>query len=221
MDHFEEMALDTADHKPAKWLRYVDNTFVVWLHGPARLQQFLPHLSSLKPTIKFTMEVEANDTLPFLDILVMMRGPKLAMKVYRKPTHTGRYLHFKSKHPHHAKRDVVHSFISQAKVICQDERDFNNEIKNIRHDLMLSEYSKEFVGSVMKPLRSNHPSSDTTYQGTVIIPYVKGTSKKFRRIGNCFIVKTIFKTKHALHGTLMKTGPVRDARQMKQCVYNI
>jgi hypothetical protein len=35
------------------------------------------------------MEVEADDTLPFLDVLVMKRGPKLAMKVYRKPTHTG------------------------------------------------------------------------------------------------------------------------------------
>jgi hypothetical protein len=36
MEHLEEMALDTADHKPAEWLRNVVNTFVVWQHGPAR-----------------------------------------------------------------------------------------------------------------------------------------------------------------------------------------
>jgi hypothetical protein len=29
MEQFEEIALDTADHKPAKWLKYVDDTFVV------------------------------------------------------------------------------------------------------------------------------------------------------------------------------------------------
>jgi hypothetical protein len=29
MEHFEETALLTADHKFTKWLRYVDNTFVV------------------------------------------------------------------------------------------------------------------------------------------------------------------------------------------------
>lgn len=29
--------LDTVDYKPAKWLRYVNNTFVVWPHGPAKL----------------------------------------------------------------------------------------------------------------------------------------------------------------------------------------
>jgi hypothetical protein len=66
MEHFEEIALDTADHKPAKRLRYVNDTFVVWPHGPASLQQFLHHLNSDRPLTKFTMEVEANDTLLFL-----------------------------------------------------------------------------------------------------------------------------------------------------------
>jgi hypothetical protein len=69
------------------------------------------------------MEVEVNDTLPFLDVLVMRRGPKLDMKVYWKPTHTGVYLHFKSTDPYHMKRGVVHSLISQAKVICQGQKD--------------------------------------------------------------------------------------------------
>jgi hypothetical protein len=104
MGHFEEIALDTADYKPTKWFRYVDNTFVVWAHGPAKLQQFLHHLNSVRPTIKFTMEVEANDTLPFLEVLVMKWGPKLTMKVSQKPTHTDCYLHFKSNHSHHVTR---------------------------------------------------------------------------------------------------------------------
>jgi hypothetical protein len=46
------------------YLRYVD-TFMVWPHGQARLQQFLHHLNSVRPTIKFTIKVEAHDTLPF------------------------------------------------------------------------------------------------------------------------------------------------------------
>jgi hypothetical protein len=96
------------------------------------------------------MEVEANNTLPFLDILVIKRGPKLATKVYRKPTHTSRYLHFKSNHPHHVKRGVVHSLISRAKVICQDQKDLDNEIKYIRHDQMLNEYPQEFINSIMR-----------------------------------------------------------------------
>lgn len=221
MEHFEEIAIDTAEYKPAKWLRYVDDTFVIWPYGPEKLQEFLQHINNIRPTIKFTMEVEVNNALPFLDVLVMKQGPKLTTKVYRKPTHTGRYLHFKSNHPHHVKRGVVHSLVNRAKVICQDQKDFSKEIRNIRHDLMLSEYPKEFVDSVLKPSTRNRPSSDTTYRGTVVIPYVKGIAEKFRRIGNRFQLRTIFKTKHTLRETLMKTGPGRDAQKTKQCVYSI
>jgi hypothetical protein len=55
-ENFEDTALHTAEHTPAKWLRY-DNTSVVWSLGPARLQQFLHHFNSLRSTIKFTAEV--------------------------------------------------------------------------------------------------------------------------------------------------------------------
>jgi hypothetical protein len=87
-------------------------------------------------------------------------------------------------------------------------------------DCVLMEYSKEFVNSVMKPSTRNRLSSDTVYQGIVVMPYVKSTSEKLRRIGNRFN-RTIFKTKHTVRGTMMKTGPVRDAQQRKQCVYSI
>jgi hypothetical protein len=89
MEHFVEIRLDTANYKPTKWLRYVDDTFMLWPHEPAKLQQFLHHLSSIWPTIKFTMNVEANNILPFLDIFIMKWGAKLTTKVYQKPTHTG------------------------------------------------------------------------------------------------------------------------------------
>jgi hypothetical protein len=164
------------------------------------------------------MEVEANDTLLFLDDLVMKRGPKLAIKVYWKCIHIGRYLYTKSNHPHHMKRGVIYNSSTQA--ICQNQKGFNKDIKNLGHDLMFNEYPQEFVDSIMKPSRSNCPS-DSMYQGMVIIPYVKGISGKVRRIGCRFYVRTIFQTKHRLHEALMKTGPVRHALQMKQCVCNI
>jgi hypothetical protein len=44
----------------------------------------------------------------------------------------------------------------------QNQKDFNNEINTIRHDLMFSEYPKELVDSVMKPLQEIVPL-DTQY----------------------------------------------------------
>lgn len=161
VEHFEKTALDTADNKPTNWLRYIDVRFVVWPHGAARLQQFVQHLNSLGPTITFTVEVEDNDNgLPFLDVLVMKSGPKLAMKVYWKPTHASRYLLFKSNHPHHVNRGVIHCLMNRANFICQNQKYFDKEIKNIRYDLVLSGYPQEHVTSMMKQslfFRSNIP----------------------------------------------------------------
>jgi hypothetical protein len=168
IENSEEAALDTADHKPTKWLRYVDDTSWFGHMDQQDCSNFFIS-NSISPTTKFTMTVEADDTLLFLNVLVMKRGPKSAMKVFWKFTHTGHYLHFKSNHPHGMERGVVHSLISQAKVIWQNQKDFNKEIKNTRHDPMLNQYPQEFIDSLMKPQRSNRPSSDTICQGTVII----------------------------------------------------
>jgi hypothetical protein len=67
---------------------------VVWPHSPSQLQDFLGHLSSLWLTIQFTMETESENTISFLDVLIIREETTLATKVYRKPTHTGRYLNF-------------------------------------------------------------------------------------------------------------------------------
>jgi hypothetical protein len=71
---------------------------------------------------------------------------------------------------------------------------------------------------LMKRSRSKRPSDTLlVYQGT-LIPYVKGISGKLWCIGNRFNDMTIFKTRHTLRGTSMKSGPVRGAQQTKQCV---
>jgi hypothetical protein len=55
----------------------------------------------------------------------------------------------------------------------------------------------------------------------VYIPYVKGASEKFKRIGNRYNIRTIFKTKHELRSSLMKTRPERDPQQTARCIYSI
>jgi hypothetical protein len=59
---------------------------------------------------------------------------------------------------------------------------------------MLNEYPQDFLDAIMTPSTSNRPSSDKIYRHTVIIPYVKGISEQFRRIGNRLNIRTIFKT---------------------------
>jgi hypothetical protein len=167
------------------------------------------------------MERESNNRLPFLDVLVSKNGSTLSTNVYRKPTHTGRYLHFDSNHPHHVKRGVVRSLIHRASVICQDRHDFLNEARHIKHDLALNGHPSALVNSIISTPTTSPPDIDLTTQGTVVIPYVKGVSEKFRRIGNRYNIRTIFKTSHTIRRAIMKTRPDRDLLETRHCIYSI
>ncbi|KYN11910.1 hypothetical protein ALC57_15926 [Trachymyrmex cornetzi] len=99
MVHFEKEALRKTSKKPEVWFRYVDDTFVVWRHGRAELRKFLVFLNKQHPNIHFTIDIEENGKLPFLDVLVFKKADgTLGHQVYRKPTHTNRYLHAEWHH---------------------------------------------------------------------------------------------------------------------------
>ena len=77
---------------PAMWMIHL----WVWPHGRDTLQDFL---NEQHPSIKFTMEVEEDGKILFLDVGIS-RNPdgSLQHNVYRKPTHTDRYLNQRSFH---------------------------------------------------------------------------------------------------------------------------
>jgi hypothetical protein len=68
MEDYEKTALESAPLKPCCWFRYVDNTFIIWQHGPDKLKDFLHHLNSTHQPIQVTMETERESHLPFLDL---------------------------------------------------------------------------------------------------------------------------------------------------------
>ena len=88
VEYFEEMALGSTSLKPSMWLRYVDDTFILWPHQED-VQTLLDHVNSIRPSVQFTMEKEQVNKLPFLDELVTRTEQGFRSSVYRKPTFTG------------------------------------------------------------------------------------------------------------------------------------
>jgi hypothetical protein len=68
---------------------------------------------------------------------------------------------------------------------------------------------------------NSHLSKEVKPLGSVYMPYVKGVSEKFKRIGNRYNISTIFRTEHTLKGSLMGSRPERHPQQTAQCVYSI
>ena len=92
-------------------------------------------------------------TIPFLDVLlVIQEDGSLRHKVYRKPTHTDRYLHYNSFHHPSIKNSVCKKLINRAKTIC--------EVDNIEREL-------EHLRSVYKTTRAGKDRISVFCQSTV------------------------------------------------------
>lgn len=88
----------------------------------AHVNLFLDHINSLCPTIQFTVEMERDGRLPFLDIhLERGEDGKLSTSVYRKPTHTDLYLQYTSHHPMSVKRGVIVCLFNRARSVAGED----------------------------------------------------------------------------------------------------
>ena len=122
MEAFDKRALSSFILVPQLWLRYVDDTFVIWQHGLNTLDDFHLHLNAQHPSIQFTREVESEGRIPFLDANVERREGSIITTVYRKPTHTDRYLNFTSHHHKKQLLSAIRSLRDRAHNCSQSKR---------------------------------------------------------------------------------------------------
>jgi hypothetical protein len=93
--------------------------------------------------------------IPFLDVLVIREKTTLITNVYRKPTHTGRYINFSSNHPPHVKGGLVQSLHKRASTICKERHGLDYNISSLRRDLQLNVYPPCFTDSKSSSFAKN------------------------------------------------------------------
>ncbi|XP_030854320.1 uncharacterized protein LOC115929475 [Strongylocentrotus purpuratus] len=100
-------------------------------HSRGDSDHFLAHINKHHPSIKFTMETKQNNSIPFLDILFTKSSSgKPAHQVYRKPTHTDRYLHYRSFHHPSVLQSVSNALIRRAHQLS-DADHLDQEIQHV------------------------------------------------------------------------------------------
>ena len=133
MESFETHALASFRVQPKLWVRYVDDTFVLWPYGDDELYSFHDHLNSQHPSILFTKEEEVDGKIPFLDVLVERQRGSISTRVHRKPTHTNRYIHYTSHHHPSVKLGVIKCLRNRMDQVCDSftRRDELNHLRTV------------------------------------------------------------------------------------------
>jgi hypothetical protein len=123
--------------------RFVDDAFACVKTDS--LSESLSKMNKYHTSIQFTVEVEKEGKLPFLDLLLIREdNDTIRKKVYRKPTNTSRYLNFESYHHISQKISLVDSLLYRALIICDSEF-IEEEINFIEMILTKNKYPIDFI----------------------------------------------------------------------------
>ena len=177
MEDFEIKAINTAEHPPRIWKRYVDDTSVVI--ETEKKEGFQEHINSVDPHIHFTPEdAKADGSVPFLDTIVMPQpGNSLFTSVYRKPTHTDLYLNWNSHHHLSAKFSVINTLKHRAKTVCSNNQLLKEEEDHLNRALRRCKYpewalSRANIEQKKKISTNQGTSSNNNRTGSNNKPYI-------------------------------------------------
>ncbi len=139
MEKIEDRIFENQSFNIKHWKRFVDD---IWAVVPAsQIDEILKFINSIETSIKFTIERESERSISFLDIRIC-RAPDgiFVTKLYRKPTHTNKYLDFQSNHPLCHKRAVVKTLTDRISTHVSCSIDQKNEIKFVKQVLISNNY---------------------------------------------------------------------------------
>ena len=220
MEDIEERALATTETPPRFWKRYVDDTCTAL--PSHKVNDFLHHLNKVEPSIQFTVEVKADGRLSFLDVLLEHEADgSIATTVYRKPTHTDKYLDFMSHYPLAHKLAVVRTLHTRAETISSTVLHKDEEIRHVRQALSSNDYPKAFMRNGSVPTCTTPADSQLNHGPVVTLPYAQGVSETVRRILAPLGVKVAFQPNSTLKQLLVRPKDRIPSDKSSDVVYQI
>jgi RNase P protein component len=224
-------AIKTCRNPPRIAKFFVDDSFLII--KKRHFQYFFNHINNLEKSlenIKFTSELEnSKGELPFLDIFISRLNGKLKTQVYRKPTHSNRYLNFHSYHCLENKKSVIRTLTHRAYTHNSDENSMKNELKYINTVLENNNYPKKVVTSTieqtLEKIKQREVSSDSEkipidFSKVISIPYINGVSDQIKRLLNKYEFKTVFKKGISVR-SLLTNYRTNELTENHNLVYNI
>ena len=106
--------------------RYMDD--ILRTIKESLIENKLSEINSLHPNLKFTLEVEQNGKLPFLDICIEHHERTLSSTWYCKPTDTELILNFHAMALKRYKRSVIQAFVYRIYRACSSRNKFHESL---------------------------------------------------------------------------------------------
>ena len=135
------------NQRPISYFRYVDDCFILF-RNKDECEKMFADFNNLHPSIKFTLESEENNKLPFLDILVERNNGEFLTSIYRKSTFTGQYINYHSFGTIKRKINLIRTLCERAIKICSPTY-LEQELNSISKILVDNGYPEELINKTI------------------------------------------------------------------------
>ena len=201
-----------------KYFRYVDDVFVLFDECTVDIQSVLQDFNCIHENLKFTLEMEADESLAFLDVCISRCSDgSVSTSVFRKCTWSGLYTHFHSFVPVQYKANLVRCLVNRVFRICTPDK-LDQEVKKVYCVLESNGYPPSFVrkfGQLPKPPVPVQfgPEKKAVY---LKLPFIgDNAAVHFRRAFrsamhafSCIQLRVVFSTRSVNVGSLKDKLPV-------------
>ena len=195
MQDLEERAIRLLPFKLPIYMRYVDDILCSVPFQQA--EHVLDTFNSLHHRLQFTMEINKNNVINFLDVTIISNNGNLTFDWFHKNTFSGRYLNFNSHHPLAHKRGVVYGLVD--KIIQITSPIFHKKnLECVIRILLDNGYPLPFIFSsinnrikhhIFQKPKLNNITEEVDNVGFFTVPFVKNISDKFKNIVKDYNIK--------------------------------
>lgn len=160
LDSVINAAMESLPFEITIFRKYVDDIFMAIPRNTE--QQVVQAFNSIEPRLQFTVEIEQDRKLAFLDMTVIRNADQtLSTEWYSKPISSGRMLNFKSFHQPKHKINVANNFIHRVWYLTRNKP--KEAIVNIIHrHLIMNNYPKQLVNRLLNLYENKRHSSSPT-----------------------------------------------------------
>jgi len=149
LQHTENLHLAhiTSKHSIANYFRYVGDILIIFYPNHTNIQAILEDFSAIHPSLQFTVEMEANNTINYLDLSSHKTPTNWKTSIYRKPTFTDTTIPYTSNHPNQHKYAAIKFLYNRLNSYGLQNKEYQHE-ENIINNIL---YNNSFPINPQKP----------------------------------------------------------------------
>ena len=222
LNHFERTHIMNERNKYKNnilyWHRYVDDILIMFKGTHRQIEKLHKYINSIHDNIKFTLEVEINKSINFLDLTIQNVNQKHSFKIYRKDTQTDHTIHSTSNHPAQHKYAAYNHMLHRLNNIPMAYADYNEELNTIIHiatqngftSNMIHQQNSKIKHKIQQQYLTTLYTAEDDTKKYITLEYNTNTSYFLKKIFGKYKYTIAYKTGQKLHRRL-------SSKQNREC----